>query len=151
MKHDVHDINSMGDFLNCKRNDCCWSATWSLGHICDHCKLSECICPCPLSKEWLDENKWNITGRKIAQIIDHDLSSEFYMINQEQQNIDNKDSVWYGKTNKQRWERRGKFEAIQRILDYGDHNNTIKNNLKSGYFCKDCKFLKPVCRCKIRN
>lgn len=139
-----HDINSMGDFLNCKNKDCIWSATWSLGHICDYCKLNHCICPCPLTKEWLKLNRWEIIGRRFEQLIDHDLASEFFMISQEEENKDNKDSVWYGRSNKHNWQRRGQLEQIQRFIDH----TGVKDQIKSGYLCPKCQFLKPICRCK---
>lgn len=77
-----HKINNMCDFLNCENPDCIYSATWSLGHICDHCKLHKCMCPCPLTKEWLKENSDKIKIQRLRDMLEMDIASFKYLIDE---------------------------------------------------------------------
>jgi len=70
-----HDIHNMGDFLQCKKLGCIWGATWSMGHICNYCHLQPCVCPCPLTREWLEKNKYELGLKRVFDLLDHDKGS----------------------------------------------------------------------------
>lgn len=44
-----HNVKNIGDFESCTNPDCKWSATWSMGMLCDYCQKPNCKCPCPLT------------------------------------------------------------------------------------------------------
>ena len=107
-----HDINNMGDFLQCKKSDCIWGATWSMGHICDYCRLAKCICPCPLTKEWLEKNKYEIGLKRLNEILTQDKKGiEF----SREKGIT---SEVFKDTNKSKWTDNGKLELIERLYTY---------------------------------
>lgn len=109
-----HDINNMGDFLNCKNPKCIWGATWSMGHICNCCRLSPCICPCPLTKEWLEKNKYEIGLKRIHEILQHDKSS----IETVRRMANSGEHDYFKESNKQKWNTDGKLELIERLYGY---------------------------------
>lgn len=108
----THDVDNMGDFLSCKKPDCIWGATWSMGHICNHCSLSPCICPCPLTKEWLEENKYEIGLKHVHQLLIQDKNGIEFCREKA------KTSQVFKETNKSKWEDKGKMEEINRLYNY---------------------------------
>jgi len=111
MKQD-HDVNSMGDFLQCKNPKCIWGATWSMGHICNHCHLTSCLCPCPLTKEWLEANKFEIGLKRIHELLTNDKASILKCREY------GKTREAFKDTNKSKWTDNGKLELIERLYSY---------------------------------
>lgn len=123
MKKD-HNINNMGDFLNCKNPECIWGATWSMGHICNHCHLSPCLCPCPLTKEWLEENKYELGLKRLNDLLIHDKNS----IELSRKMAERPNNVAFGENNKQKWSNNGKLELIERLYDCVPQLGDLRND-----------------------
>lgn len=104
----------MGDFLQCKKPGCIWGATWSMGHICNYCHLQPCVCPCPLTKEWLEEHKFEIGLKRVFELLIHDKGS----IEVCRRMAKRPDNIAFGESNKQKWHSNGTLEEIRRLFSF---------------------------------